>query len=120
DATTFRRDFSKGLNQLTFNSRPIIQHLSMFAQDHARYSDIVAECLEEHIRRVPPWIKLPAFYLLDAISKNVYEPYARRFSSFVVALYLDSYPLVDDNTRGKMEEMLLTWRTGSPMGKELF
>jgi len=50
----------------------------------------------------------------------VYEPYARRFSNLVVALYLDSYPLVDDNTRGKMEEMLLTWRTGSPMGKELF
>lgn len=120
DATTFRRDFSRGLEQLTFNSRPIIQHLSMFAQDHARYSDIVAECLEEHIRRAPPWTKLPAFYLLDAISKNVYEPYARRFSGFVVALYLDSYPLVDDNTRGKMEEMLLTWRTGSPMGKELF
>lgn len=50
----------------------------------------------------------------------MYEPYARRFSTFVVGLYLDSYPLVDDNTRGKMEEMLLTWRTGSPTGKELF
>jgi len=65
-------------------------------------------------------MKLPAWYLLDAISKNVYEPYARRFSSFVVHLFLDTYPLVDSNTRSKMEEMLLTWRTGSPSGKELF
>lgn len=65
-------------------------------------------------------MKLPAFYLLDAISKNVYEPYARQFSSFVVSLFLETYPVVDDNTRGKMEEMLLTWRTGSPTGKELF
>ena len=65
-------------------------------------------------------MKLPAFYLLDAISKNVYEPYARRFTSFVVPLYLETYSQVDEGTRGKMEEMLLTWRTGSPTGKELF
>ena len=65
-------------------------------------------------------MKLFAFYLLDAVSKNVYELYARRFSSFVVPLYLESYSQVDEGTRGKMEEMLLTWRTGSPTGKELF
>lgn len=63
---------------------------------------------------------LPAFYLLDAISKNVYEPYARVFASFVIPLFLDTYRTVDDNTRSKMDEMLLTWRTGSPTGKELF
>ncbi|KAF8974458.1 hypothetical protein BDZ97DRAFT_1690202 [Flammula alnicola] len=120
DAASFRRDFASQLSKLTFNSRPIIQQLSMYAQDYARFADIVAQCLESHIRRVPPWVKLPAFYLLDAISKNVYEPYAHQFSSFVVRLFLESYPVVDDNTRGKMEEMLLTWRTGSPTGKELF
>ena len=65
-------------------------------------------------------MKLPAFYVLDAISKNIYEPYARQFSSFVVPLYLETYRQVDDATRGKMEEMLLTWRTGSPTGTELF
>ncbi|PPQ77654.1 hypothetical protein CVT25_011089 [Psilocybe cyanescens] len=120
DATSFRRDFSTRLAELTFNSRPIIQQLSMFAQDYSRYADIVGQCVQAHIRRVPPWMKLPAFYLLDAISKNVFEPYARQFASFVVPLYLETYHLVDDSTRGKMEEMLLTWRTGSPSGKELF
>jgi len=108
------------LSELTFNSRPMIQHLSMLAQDSSRFADIVAQCIEGHIRRVPAWMKLPAFYLLDAISKNVYEPYARRFTSFVVPLYLETYSQVDEATRGKMEEMLLTWRTGSPTGKELF
>lgn len=72
------------------------------------------------IVQVAPWTKLPAFYLLDAISKNVYEPYARQFASFVIPLFLETYHLVDENTRSKMEEMLLTWRTGSPTGKELF
>lgn len=65
-------------------------------------------------------MKLPAFYLLDMISKNIYEPYARHFATFVIPLFLESYGQVDDNTRGKMEELLLTWRTGSPTGKELF
>jgi len=65
-------------------------------------------------------MKLPAFYLLDAVSKNVFEPYARNFSPLVVPLFLDSYGQVDQNTRNKMEEMLLTWRTGAPNGRELF
>lgn len=65
-------------------------------------------------------MKLPAFYLLDAISKNVYDPYARQFSGFVIPLFLETYNQVDQNTRSKMEEMLLTWRNGSPTGRELF
>lgn len=65
-------------------------------------------------------MKLPAFYLLDAISKNVFEPYARHFTPVVVRLFLDTYEQVDQSTRSKMEEMLLTWRTGAPNGRELF
>lgn len=61
-----------------------------------------------------------AFYLLDAISKNVFDPYARQFAPLVIQLFLDSYRVVDQNTRSKMEEMLLTWRTGGANGKELF
>ncbi|KAF7352696.1 CID domain-containing protein [Mycena venus] len=138
DPVTFRRDYSNQLAELKVNSRPIIQNLSMIAQEFARFSDIVAQCLESHIRRVsqspaaeleqipmfwsqvPQWMKLPAFYLLDAISKNVYEPYARNFSAFVVPLFLETYGQVDEATRSKMEEMLITWRTGSPSNKELF
>lgn len=65
-------------------------------------------------------MKLPAFYLLDAISKNVFDPYARHFTPVVVRLFLDTYEQVDQSTRSKMEEMLLTWRTGAPNGRELF
>lgn len=65
-------------------------------------------------------MKLPAFYLLDAISKNVFDPYARHFAPFAIPLFLDTYQQVDQATRSKMEEMLLTWRTGAPSGKELF
>jgi len=65
-------------------------------------------------------MKLPGLYLLDAISKNVFEPYAREFAPYVIPLFLEAYREVDQNTRSKMEEMLLTWRTGGANGKELF
>ncbi|KAI5125017.1 hypothetical protein M0805_007441 [Coniferiporia weirii] len=120
DPSSFRRDYAARLSELTINSRPIIQNLSMMAQNYIRYADIVAECLQAHIRRVPPWMKLPAFYVLDAISKNVYDPYASKFSAFVASLFLETYGQVDPSTRSKMEEMLVTWRTGAPSGKELF
>ncbi|KAI0723239.1 hypothetical protein C8Q76DRAFT_646524 [Earliella scabrosa] len=120
DPNMFRRDYASRLAALTVNSRPIIQSLSMIAQDYSRFADVVVQCIEQHLRRVPPWMKLPSFYLLDAISKNVYDPYARHFTPVVVRLFLDTYEVVDQSTRSKMEEMLLTWRTGAPNGRELF
>ncbi|KIK68045.1 hypothetical protein GYMLUDRAFT_81519 [Collybiopsis luxurians FD-317 M1] len=120
DPATFRREFSNRLAELTVNSRPLIQNLSMMAHEYSRFADIVAQCIEAHIRKVPPWVKLPVFYLLDMISKNIYEPYARHFSRFVVALFIEAYQQVDEATRSKMVELVLTWRSGSPTGKELF
>ena len=249
DPHMFRRDYMARLANLTVNSRPIIQSLSMIAQDYSRFAEIVVQCVEQHIRRVSgsglvllrhhaspspipslllawldldmyraafgmwvphtctvdstsssrswrkskkaasicgdnrarwprvlqcllacrlgyalmlrctapscfvcvslfsallfavsvvnrgmlthplaffgllqvdAWMKLPAFYLLDAISKNVYDPYARQFAVVVAGLYKDTYDVVDQPTRSKMEEMLLTWRTGGPDGRELF
>jgi len=70
--------------------------------------------------QIPPPLKLTAFYLLDAISKNLYEPYARHFGPVVVPLFLDTYSQVDESTKAKMIEMLATWRAGAPNGRELF
>jgi len=52
DPAGFRREFTTRLSELQVNSRPIIQNLSMLAQDYSRFAEIVAQCLEEHIRRV--------------------------------------------------------------------
>jgi pre-mRNA cleavage complex 2 protein Pcf11 len=54
------------------------------------------------------------------ISKNIYNPYARHFSPFVAPLFLETYGLVDEITRGKLEELVQTWRQGSPTKQELF
>ncbi|KAF8760297.1 RPR protein [Rhizoctonia solani] len=69
--------------------------------------------------QVPAAIKLPPFYLLDSIAKNIGQPYISYFTNFIVRLFLDTYHAVDAPTRGKMEEMLVTWRTAQ-YGRELF
>ncbi|KAF8528963.1 hypothetical protein BU17DRAFT_80117 [Hysterangium stoloniferum] len=120
DSNAFRQFYASQLATLTVNSRPIIQHLSMIAQENTRLSNIVVQCVEAHIRRVGPNIKLPAWYLLDAISKNVPVPYASLFAPIVADLFFDSYYQVDPMTRSKMEEMLLTWRDGGQHGREVF
>lgn len=61
DASSFRREYSTRLSELTMNSRPIIHNLSMMAQNFTRYADIVADCLQAHIRRVSgPSFGLPS------------------------------------------------------------
>ncbi|KIY67934.1 hypothetical protein CYLTODRAFT_422057 [Cylindrobasidium torrendii FP15055 ss-10] len=120
DPQTFRHHFATRLQELTVNSRPIIQGLSMMASDNTQYANIVSDCLQSHIRRVQPWAKLPALYLLDMISKNIHDPYARLFASFIIPVFLESYGLVDPSTRNKMDELVITWRTASPTRRELF
>lgn len=52
DPNMFRRDYMSRLGELTVNSRPIIQNLSMIAQEYSRYAEIVVQSIEAHIRRV--------------------------------------------------------------------
>lgn len=68
----------------------------------------------------PPEHRLPAFYLLDSISKNIGPPYLLLFGRFIERAFLTTYHIVDSVTRKKLEELLGTWRTGGPDGGELF
>ncbi|KAI6038292.1 hypothetical protein EDC04DRAFT_2896576 [Pisolithus marmoratus] len=42
------------------------------------------------------------------------------FVTFIIFLFLETYQQVDQPTGSKMEEMLITWQTSAPNGKELF
>ncbi|KAJ9093538.1 hypothetical protein QFC21_006379 [Naganishia friedmannii] len=125
----FREWYTHHLSTLTFNSRPIIDRLSMAAWERAREGDwdgmrVVGDCLRGALEVAPPTQKLPLFYLLDSISKNAGPPYTTHiFPPFLAHGYLGAYSQVDGITKKKMEDMLTTWRTtkgtGTPEG-ELF
>lgn len=121
DPITFHHMFNEQLATLTFNSKAIIQHLGYISKLYANspMAPVIAESIERQIHKVPAAIKLPPFYLLDSIAKNIGQPYITYFTNFIVRLFLDTYHAVDAPTRGKMEEMLVTWRTAQ-YGRELF
>ncbi|OWZ60259.1 hypothetical protein LQV05_000162 [Cryptococcus neoformans] len=122
----FRRQYADRLRALTFNSRPIIQDLSMLAMAARDRNDwngmqAVVEEIELAVLRALPQQKLPLLYLLDSISKNVGPPYTTRLLQAIVPrLYIKTYREVDGVTKTKMEEMIGLWRTGGPGGSELY
>lgn len=64
--------------------------------------------------QIAPAKKLPALYLLDSIAKNVGTPYTLFFGRQLYGTFMESYALVDNSTRRKMEEMLKTWKEPVP------
>lgn len=112
--------YNSHLKSLTFNSKPIITNLTVIAQDHIRMSAVVAKCIDDHIMQSHPSIRLPALYTLDSICKNVGEPYTHLWSARIVPIFLESYRLVDQPTKRRMEELLATWKTAGPGARPLF
>ena len=66
------------------------------------------------ICQAPPNKKLPALYLMDSIVKNVGTPYTLYFGRNLFKTFMESYAMVDQPIRRKMEEMLRTWKDPVP------
>ncbi|KAH6717855.1 hypothetical protein BKA61DRAFT_293186 [Leptodontidium sp. MPI-SDFR-AT-0119] len=107
-------DFAHALNDLSLNSRYEISNLTVIARENTASSLAIAEVLKNHIKQVAPPKKLPAFYVLDSIVKNVGTPYTLFFGRDLFSVFMDSYARVDNNTRSKMVEMLRTWKEPVP------
>ncbi|KAK6910080.1 hypothetical protein I203_104109 [Kwoniella mangroviensis CBS 8507] len=122
----FRAYYADRLRQLTFNSRPIIQDLSMMAgaqrdQNNWDGMNAIVQEIEEATLRALPTQKLPLLYLIDSISKNIGAPYTTHLLPPIIPrLYLRTYREVDGVTKAKMEEMINLWRTGGPNRTELY
>ncbi|PWN51959.1 hypothetical protein IE53DRAFT_385639 [Violaceomyces palustris] len=121
DPNAFAAMFREHLSSLTFNSKPIITNLTIIAHEHVlRMANVVAKCLDDHIMQSHPSIRLPALYLLDSICKNIGAPYTVLWAERVVPLFLETYRLVDQPTKMRMEELLATWKEAGPGGRPLF
>ncbi|PWN44767.1 hypothetical protein IE81DRAFT_271598, partial [Ceraceosorus guamensis] len=121
DPDGFAAMYHGQLSQLTFNSKPIITGLTILAHEHAGdMANVIAQVLDEHISAARPEHRLPALYLLDSISKNVGAPYTTMWSERISALYLETYRIVDQPTKMRMEELLATWRNSGPGKSQLF
>ncbi|KAI9305114.1 hypothetical protein BJ944DRAFT_249314 [Cunninghamella echinulata] len=120
DIENVRRDYRSALADLTFNSKPIITGLTIKAQENQFAANAIVREIEQQLRNNAPGQKLPILYLIDSICKNVGGPYPSNFARNIVALFLDTYNLVDLNTRRSSERLLQTWKNGMPNGTPVF
>ncbi|KAI9730929.1 MAG: hypothetical protein M1818_008003 [Claussenomyces sp. TS43310] len=107
-------DYRKALEDLTMNSRYEISNLTVIAKENTEHALAISDALKNHIKTTAPVKKLPAFYVLDSVVKNVGTPYTLFFGRNLYSTFMEAYALVDNNVRRKMEEMLRTWKEPVP------
>ncbi|KAH3902102.1 uncharacterized protein SCODWIG_02259 [Saccharomycodes ludwigii] len=103
------KEFSSMLDELTFNSGPIIASLAKFSEEHIEYSQQIVELVEKKITKSVPKQKLYAIYVLDSICKNVGSPYTIYFSRNLAKLFKSTYLIVDNKTRQSLINTFKTW-----------
>ncbi|KAF5133775.1 putative protein C4G9.04c [Metarhizium anisopliae] len=114
EADEVAEDYRHALEDLSSNMRFEISNLTVIARENTEHALAIAEVLQQHILKAPPTKKLPALYVLDSIVKNVGTPYTLYFGRNLFKTFMESYAVVDNNVRRKMEEMLKTWKDPVP------
>lgn len=107
-------DFAQALDALNLNNRYEISNLTVIAKENTEHAFAISEALKDHIKQTSPQKKLPAFYVLDSIVKNVGTPYTLFFGRQLYSTFMEAYALMDTTTRRKMDEMLKTWKEPVP------
>lgn len=117
---SFGEQYAASLQELTFNSRPIIEAHTLLAEENTAHALEIVVAIEERIEKAIPSQKLYSLYLLDSISKNIGLPYTNLFSNNLFKTFTRTYGLVDDPTRCKLIKLFKTWKvptaaTGLPL-----
>ncbi|XP_039957053.1 uncharacterized protein LOC120772477 isoform X1 [Bactrocera tryoni] len=110
-------EYLSSLSDLTCNSKPLINMLTMLAEENIGCASVIVKVVEQHIAKVPPDIKLPLLYLIDSIVKNVKSTYIHLFSQCIVNIFCDVFEKVNEKIRERMYALRLTWNEVFPSQK---
>uniref|UniRef100_A0A8C9R3S9 Pre-mRNA cleavage complex 2 protein Pcf11 n=1 Tax=Scleropages formosus TaxID=113540 RepID=A0A8C9R3S9_SCLFO len=111
------REYQSSLEDLTFNSKPHINMLTILAEENLHFAKDIVAIIEAQIAKVPPAEKLPVLYLVDSIVKNVGGEYLTVFAKNLVTTFLLVFSKVDDNTRKSLFKLRSTWDEIFPLKK---
>ncbi|XP_015603412.1 uncharacterized protein LOC107271676 isoform X2 [Cephus cinctus] len=112
-------EYISSLSDLTINSKPLINMLTMLAEDNVEHAPAIVQAVETHLQKVRSDIKLPVLYLIDSIVKNVNGAYLNLFTQNIVNTFCGVFEKVDENTRASMWKLRQTWNDVFP-SKKLF
>ncbi|XP_073425291.1 pre-mRNA cleavage complex 2 protein Pcf11 [Dendrobates tinctorius] len=103
------RDYQSSLEDLTFNSKPHINMLTILAEENVQFARDIVTLIEAQIAKAPSTEKLPVMYLMDSIVKNVGRNYQTSFAKNIVSTFVNVFEKVDENTRKSLYKLRSTW-----------
>nr|CAD7591773.1 unnamed protein product [Timema genevievae] len=110
-------EYASSLADLTINSKPLINMLTILAEENIDHAPAIVQTVETHLQKVKPDIKLPVLYLVDSIVKNVGAAYTSLFTQNIVSTFCSVFEKVDERTRGQMFKLRQTWNEVFPPKK---
>ncbi|XP_069130811.1 pre-mRNA cleavage complex 2 protein Pcf11-like [Argopecten irradians] len=111
-------DYQSSLVDLTCNSKPLINMLTMLAEENEQYASHIVEVIETHINQADEKKKLPSLYLIDSIVKNLPKTtYPSLFSHNIITVFCGMFEKVDEKTRQSMFKVRQTWNEIFPNRK---
>ncbi|KAM8712027.1 hypothetical protein ACLKA7_012533 [Drosophila subpalustris] len=124
DARRIGEEYLSSLTDLNCNSKPLINMLTMLAEENINYAPVIVRVVEYHISQVPPEFKLPILYLIDSIIKNVKSSYVQLFGQCIVNIFLNAFESVQhspsqvlEKVRERMYLLRQTWNEVFPASK---
>ncbi|KAM5126894.1 pre-mRNA cleavage complex 2 protein Pcf11 [Mantella aurantiaca] len=103
------REYQSSLEDLTFNSKPHINMLTILAEENLQFAKDIVTLIEAQIAKAPITEKLPVMYLMDSIVKNVGRDYLAAFAKNIVSTFVIVFDKVDENTRKSLYKLRSTW-----------
>ncbi|XP_071452534.1 uncharacterized protein Pcf11 isoform X2 [Hetaerina americana] len=110
-------EYASSLADLTVNSKPLINMLTILAEENIDHAPAIVQAVEKHLTKVMPEIKLPVLYLIDSIVKNVGRAYVSLFTQNIVSTFCSVFVKVDERTRSQMFKLRQTWNDVFPLKK---
>ncbi|KAK3523920.1 hypothetical protein QTP70_016723 [Hemibagrus guttatus] len=111
------REYQSSLEDLTFNSKPHINMLTILAEENLQFAEDIVAIIEAQIAKAPPAEKLPVLYLVDSIVKNVGGQYLEVFAKNLITSFICVFEKVDENTRKCLFKLRSTWDEIFPLKK---
>ncbi|CAF0792997.1 unnamed protein product [Rotaria sp. Silwood1] len=104
------QDFKVALNDLKLNSKPLINFLTILAEEKMHNAPQIVRAVEERILETKGDHVLPALYVLDSIVKNLRSSvYVQLFEAKLPVLFANAFNKVDERTRSSMFKLRQTW-----------